>query len=73
MNFVNDDANSPNSSDETSFEAMDLIAMKDVPFNISTIAPVEKKKYKICGHILDQEKHRNFTVNIVNLNYLLLT
>lgn len=52
MNFVNDDANSPNSSDETSFEAMDLIAMKDVPFNISTIAPVEKKNTKFAGIFL---------------------
>lgn len=29
----------PNSSGGTNFDIMDLIAMKEVPFNISTIAP----------------------------------
>lgn len=35
----------PSSSVGTNFDAMDLMAMKDVPFNISTMAPENEPEH----------------------------
>lgn len=60
-------AHLPNSSEGTNFEAIDLIAINEVPFNISAMGPVQKgvlyintfiikiiifKMFKLCNYTL---------------------